>query len=256
MMKILSLILIITLSTCGAGNKESKNAFQAKTFPASDDVDLLYNIFYPDTDDKKLPLFIFLHGAGERGDDNSSQLMHIAPILTNPVNSQRFPAILLFPQCPSNEYWANVDVSQDGQWTPDSSDNPTAPMQRVIELIESMKLNPSVDTDRIYISGLSMGGFGTFDLLARHPDWFAGAVAICGGADLDNVENYKDIPLWIFHGAEDPVVPVELSRTGAKKLRAMEAKVKYPEYPDGGHDVWNEVYENRETLEWLFKFSK
>lgn len=255
-MKILSLVMILSLATCVGNKKQTAPSFQAKTFQANDDVDLLYNIYYPNSDKQKLPLFIFLHGAGERGNDNSAQLMHIAPILTNPVNSQRYPAILVFPQCPEDEYWANVNITDDGAWIPDSASAPTAPMQRVIELIESLMLNPSVDTDRIYISGLSMGGFGTFDLISRHPEWFAAAIAICGGGDLSNAENYKDVPLWVFHGAKDPVVSVELSRTVVAKLKGMKGKVKYKEYPEGGHDVWNDAYENPETLSWLFGFGK
>ena len=258
-MKILTLILMLSLTTCGMEKDKSasspKDSFQAKTFQANDNVDLLYNIYYPEQANEKVPLFIFLHGAGERGNDNSSQLIHIAPILTNEYNKQKYPAILVFPQCPAGEYWANVNT-ESGQWLPESSGDPTPPMQRVIELIESMKMNPSVDTDRIYISGLSMGGFGTFDLLARHPDWFAGAIAICGGADLNSVENYKNTPLWIFHGDSDSVVPVELSRKTAEKLRSMKGKVKYTEVPGGGHNVWNEAYEDKETLQWLFNLSK
>lgn len=249
-------MFILALSTCGTPKKQAPPSFQAKTFQANDDVDLLYNIYYPNTEKQKLPLFVFLHGAGERGSDNSSQLIHIAPIMTNPLNSQRYPAILVFPQCPTDEYWANVNISDDGAWSPDGSKGPTAPMQRVIELIESLMQNPSVDTDRIYIAGLSMGGFGTFDLISRHPDWFAGAVAICGGADLDRVENYKNLPLWVFHGAQDPVVSVELSQSVVKKLMAMKGKVKYTEYPDGGHNIWNDAFENPETLGWLFNFGK
>lgn len=255
-MKILSLILILTLSTCMGSKNQTPPSFQAKTFQANDNVDLLYNIYYPESDKAKLPLFIFLHGAGERGSDNSAQLMHIAPILTNPENSQRYPAILVFPQCPKDEYWANVNIADDGSWSSDSSSNPTEPMQRVIELIESLMQNPSVDTDRIYISGLSMGGFGTFDLISRHPEWFAGAVAICGGGDLATVENYKNLPLWVFHGAQDPVVDVELSRSVVNKLKSVRGKVKYTEYPDGGHDVWNNAYEDRETLQWLFNLKR
>jgi len=203
-MKVAFLLTILSLSMCTSNKNITTNTFQAKTFDASDGQQLLYNIYQPKTDNEKLPLLIFLHGAGERGNDNSAQLVHIAPILTNEVNRKKYPAILLFPQCPENEYWANIDVSQDGGWTPNSTGHPSPPMQRVIELIETFRSNPNVDTDRIYISGLSMGGFGTFDLLARHPDWFAGAIPICGGADLNNVAPYKNTPLWIFHGAKDP----------------------------------------------------
>ena len=255
-MKIFSLILILGLATCGAKKNNSSPSFQAKTFEANDGVDLLYNIYYPKADKQKLPLFIFLHGAGERGNDNSAQLVHIAPTLTNPQNSKKYPAILLFPQCPTDGYWAPVNISEDGAWSPDGSAEATPSMQRVIELIESMMMNPSVDTDRIYISGLSMGGFGTFDLISRHPDWFAGAVAICGGGDPANVDNYKDLPLWIFHGAQDPVVSVDLSRVVANKLKAKKGKYKYTEYEEGGHDIWNTVYDNPEVLSWLFAKKK
>ena len=229
--------------------------FVAKEFKASDGSILKYNIYDPSEGSERLPLLIFLHGAGERGDDNESQLMHIAPILTNPENSKKYPAVLVFPQCPEDEYWANVD-REGGIWTVDSNGDVTDPMKRVIELLRELRRSQSVDRSRVYISGLSMGGFGTLDLISRHPDWIAGAIAICGGGDLNKTNQYEGLPLWIFHGAKDPVVPVDLSRKLVDKINSEYGFVKYTEYPEGGHDVWNQAYEDPKTLEWLFGLRK
>lgn len=257
-MKSFLVIGMLLLGSCNQPNEIVQTdppTFEAKEFKASDSSVLKYNVYDPTVGDEKLPLFIFLHGAGERGDDNEAQLMHIAPILTDSINSKKYPAILVFPQCPEEDYWANVDRTND-IWTVDSDGTVTSPMSRVIELIQELRQDKNVDLNRIYISGLSMGGFGTLDLISRHADWFAGAIAICGGGDLNKTDKYKGLPLWIFHGAQDPVVPVELSRDLVAKIQSEDGFVKYTEYPEGGHDVWNNAYEDPATLEWLFGLRK
>ncbi len=219
---------------------------------------LHYRSFYPSQYHEKgvkIPLVLFLHGAGERGDDNESQLAHIAPILSAAEQQEKHPAILVFPQCPEEGYWAHVNRGE-GQWTVKSSETPTPSMAKVIQLLDRLLEDPKVDRTRVYLSGLSMGGFGTFDLLSRRPELFAAAVPICGGADTMKVSAYSDIPLWNFHGALDPVVPVELSQEFMSSFIEAGGNPRYTEYHDGEHDVWNRAYQEEQLIPWLFKQRK
>ena len=218
---------------------------------------LPYNIYFPKEYDgiKEYPLVFFLHGAGERGIDNKSQLTHIAPILASEENQNKYPSILVFPQCPTNDYWASVDRSNN-QWNYSDDDRPTAAGLKaeklLLEIIESYKVNKK----RVYVSGLSMGGFGTYSIISRMPEKVAAAIAICGGANVKTADQLKNIPLQIFHGVDDDVVPVSLSRNLAKKLDSLSATYEYTEFPKLGHDIWNTVYQDPSTLEWLFSQQK
>jgi len=215
---------------------------------------LPYRSFYPEEygQGEKFPVILFLHGAGERGTDNEKQLVHIAPLLSSEEVQKKNPSILIFPQCPEEDYWASVN-RDNGIWTVQSSENPTPAMAKVINLLEEILQDPHVDRSRIYLSGLSMGGFGTFDLLSRKPDVFAAAVPICGGADTSKVANYTHVPVWNFHGALDPVVPVELSQQFISKFIETGANPRYTEYHDGEHNVWNKAYAEKNLISWIFK---
>lgn len=241
-----SLLMIIT-STLSA----QTHPYQAKTFKASDGVELGYNIYRPLKIAQPLPILLFLHGSGERGDDNQAQLKNVAMKFVDESFQTHYPCIVVVPQCPADDYWATVDRT-DGIWTANASDSPRPAMARVIGLMQELMQDSMVDLSRVYISGLSMGGFGTFDLLSRHPDWFAAAVPICGGADIKLVDQYAHIPMWIFHGAIDPVVPVDLSRSVYKKLLSLEAPVTYTEFGDGDHLVWDRAYDGNTLVKWLF----
>jgi predicted peptidase len=125
-----------------------------------------------------------------------------------------------------------------------------------MELLDKVAKDKHIDASRIYIGGLSMGGFGTFDLLARRPELFAAAVPVCGGADLEKAASYKSVPIWVFHGAKDPVVPADLSRSLIKVIEQAGGSPRYTEYPEGGHDVWNMAIREPELLPWLFNQKK
>lgn len=215
---------------------------------------LNYRILYPQDFDlsKSYPLVLFLHGAGERGDDNQAQLKHIAPLFQEETVRNQYPAIVIFPQCPEDDYWAKVDRT-DGIWTAKSSEEATRAMQLVISLMDKFKSYDFVNKRRMYLAGLSMGGFGTFDYLIREPETFAAAIAICGGADLDKIDLINNMPLRIYHGAQDPVVPVELSRKAyAQLVKGGSTKIEYKEYPAGGHDIWTQAMTELDQFDWLF----
>lgn len=204
---------------------------------------------------KKYPLLVFLHGAGERGNDNEAQLMWGADLFIK-NQSNGHPAIVIFPQCPKNDQWANYKRVMNGDKSEFKLD-PNAPMKKPLELvnslIDSMMASGKVDKKKIYLGGLSMGGFGTFELLSRRPETFAAAIPICGGADNETISNYRpNLPLWIFHGGSDPVVPVEFSRNVYAALKNSHPNVKYTEYPGVGHDSWKNAFAEPELLNWLF----
>ena len=242
---------LLFLSSCASVRPQGLNVRKLKT---SAGWQLPYNIFYPTSYGKvKVPLFIWLHGSGERGDDNVTQLIHIVPYLASDITQSKYPCVVVAPQCPKEEYWA---PDKRSEWVIINGAAVTPPMIGVIQLIDKLLKDPNIDQNRIYIGGLSMGGFGTLDLLSRRPELFAGAVPICGGADLGKAVRYKDVPLWIFHGAKDTTVPPQFSRDLVDLLKKAGGDPKYTEYPEGGHDVWNKAIREPELLKWLFAQKK
>lgn len=201
----------------------------------------------------KYPLVIFLHGAGERGTDNEKQLVHGIPQFASKENRAKYPSFLIAPQCPVSTKWVDVDWSADSHTTPK---NPTEPARLTIALIESLVKTQPIDPKRIYLTGLSMGGYGTWDLLARRPDLFAAAVPICGGADEATAEKIKQIPVWAFHGAKDTVVKPARSRNMIAALEKAGGKPKYTEYPNEAHGSWNPAYKDVAMFAWLFAQKK
>ncbi len=205
----------------------------------------------------KYPVVVFLHGAGERGSDNELQLKWGGDLFLDSVNRVRFPAIVIFPQCPENETWARMTRSNipndslGGFRIPDTI--ATTSMRLMLSFLDTLLHNGTVDKRRVYIGGLSLGGFGTFDALQRRPDLFAAAFPICGGGDPKFVKRYrKKLPIWVFHGAVDKVVPVSNSRIMVDALKKAKANVKYTEYPNVDHDSWIKAFAEPGLLPWLF----
>lgn len=197
------------------------------------------------------PLVVFLHGAGERGDDNQAQLGHFPGRMATPEYREQFPCYLLAVQCPEGGRWAEFDWrSEAGQR---QEPEPTAPMQAVIAAVESLVAERPIDLTRIYLTGLSMGGFGSWDLAARKPDWFAAVAPICGGGDPDIAEVYKGLPIWAWHDEGDPVVPVSLSRKMVKAAEEAGAIVRYDETTGQGHASWVPAYAADKIPAWMFE---
>lgn len=238
-------------------NAQDKSAYDKEVFIENGD-GLNYRILYPKNFDseKKYPLVLFLHGAGERGDDNEKQLVHGSELFLNDENREKYPAIVVFPQCPKDDYWAKADVdrSESGNvFTFHYSDEPNPALKKVISLLDSLKSHKNVNTDKIYLGGLSMGGMGTFELLHRKPETFAAAMAICGAGDPSSVKNYaQKVDLWIFHGAKDNVVLPQYSEDMVEALEKEKANVKFTIYPDANHNSWDPAFAESEFLSWLF----
>ena len=203
--------------------------------------------------EKKLPLIIFFHGAGERGNDNERQtLLGIDKLFADSVTRNNFPCYVIAPQCPRDKKWADMD------WTKiihEQTTKATPPMSLTHKLADSLKKILNIDTTKIYVTGLSMGGFGTWDYCARYPGEVAAAVPVCGGYDVKAVGKMKAIPFWVFHGDADKLVKIENARQMVDALKKLKANVKYSELPGLGHGAWTEAYKDDSILKWMFQFS-
>lgn len=263
MKKLLLLLFLIPLTLWSQSNMKEQ-LYQKRTYHSPLGDSIPYRILFPEnySPSEPYPLVLFLHGAGERGNDNEIQLTHGADLFINPLNRQKYPAIVVFPQCAENKYW--VDISKRGPLHEREKidfkevyDPPAREQALVIELLEQLIQNEHVDQSRLYIMGLSMGSFGTFEILARHPHLFTAAVPICGGGNVDVVDRYAGTTsLWITHGTLDEVVPVKYSRDVFHALQAHNANVKYTEFPNATHNVWDSTFELPDLLEWMFSTSK
>ena len=191
---------------------------------------------------------LFLHGAGERGNDNVSQLLHGARELVRYCEKNNIKAMLLFPQCPAGKMWVDTPWNLPEHKMPPQSET----MTLLKEFLDDMLLDTAVDHDRVYVTGISMGGFGTWDLLSRYPELFAAAMPVCGGADTEQADKLKNIPIRTFHGDSDDVVLTKRSRDIVKAIRdAGGTKISYTEVPNCGHGVWPGVYADEKNFDWL-----
>ncbi|MEW6511099.1 MAG: alpha/beta fold hydrolase [Bacteroidota bacterium] len=194
-------------------------------------VELQYLLYLPEgyaASKHAWPLVLFLHGMGERGKDLNLVKRHGPPALAD--KGTQYPFILLSPQCPDDEFWS---------------------VPALKALLDDVERRHRVDPARVYVTGLSMGGNGTWRLAAAYPDHFAAIVPICGWGDTAAAAAMKDIPAWVFHGQKDPVVPVDRSNAIVRALRAVGADVRLTVYPEAGHDAWSETYRNQELFQWL-----
>lgn len=198
---------------------------------------------------QKYPLVIFLHGAGERGDDNLAQLKHGMADFCQAARREKYRCYVLAPQCPEDQKWVDIDWTTDGVKMPDEA---SPSMKLTLAVVDSMLQDAAIDKNRIYVTGLSMGGYGTWDALARRPNFFAAAIPICGGGDPATAPKIKHIPISCFHGDQDTAVVVEKSRDMIAALKKAGGQPVYTEYPGVGHDSWSKTYANDETYVWLF----
>jgi predicted peptidase len=174
------------------------------------------------------PLVLFLHGSGERGDDPELVKVHGPPKLI--AAGKDFPFIVVSPQCPESQWWEPIEL---------------------MALLDDIGRKYKVDADRVYVTGLSMGGFGTWRLAAYAPQRFAAIAPICGGGEKSWAKPLSRLPIWVFHGAKDEGVPLERSQSMVDALLKEEGNPKLTVYPDAGHDSWTETYDNPEFYVWL-----
>jgi predicted peptidase len=198
----------------------------------------------------RFPVVLFLHGAGERGSDNEAQLKYLPRWLAEPAARDRHPCHLVAPQCRADHRWVDAGWA-DGRSTPQAAE-PTVDMAAAIAALDEVLALESADPERVYLTGLSMGGYGTWDLAARSPERFAAILPICGGGDERTAARLVGLPTWCFHGDADKAVPVERSRGMVAAVRAAGGEPKYTEFPGVGHDSWTPAYRDPAVLDWLF----
>jgi predicted peptidase len=232
------------------------SAYQKKWLVQGGDT-LPYRVLLPENYDasKKYPLIIFLHGAGERGNDNEKQLVHGADLFLKEEVRKNFPAIVIFPQCSRSSYWSNVlrmhdSISRTFNFLKDGE--PTRAMQLAQLLLNYILNNYPVNKKQVYVGGLSMGGMGTFEIVRRNPGIFAAAFAICGGADPATASSLKQTHWWIFHGLKDDIVNPDFSKNITSVLKKAGADVRLTLYPNDNHNSWDDALSEKELLSWLF----
>lgn len=246
------LLLIAIFCTAAVARAQSVpiDKFQTLTHEDNDGAKLLYRLLTPPDSDadanQRHPLLVFLHGAGERGDDNKAQLKWGAKFML--AAAEKHGCYVVVPQCPKNKKWVEVDWSRQTHVMPEE---PSESIRLLMEVIAEMQEKFSIDNDRLYIVGLSMGGYGTWDTIQRYPEMFAAAVPICGGGDEGNADRIKT-PVWAFHGDKDGAVPVDRSRKMVAAIRASGGQPKYTEYPGCGHNAWSPAMADPELAKWLF----
>jgi len=260
-MKYLQLIMLTLLITAAQLRAQDLSKYNKGTFVKGKD-SINYQVLLPENFDEtqQYPLLIFLHGSGERGSDNEKQLTHGGKLFLDSAIRRKFPAIVVFPQCPEDDRWTAAEriPGEKGKnaLVFKKGGKPTATMRALVRMTDDFLNKPFVDRKQVYVGGLSMGAMGTYELLRRKPKIFAAAFAICGGDNLANVKKYKHIPLWIFHGGKDDVVSPELSKEIADHLKVIGKEVKFTLYADDNHNSWDSAFAEPQLLPWLFSHKK
>jgi len=232
--------------------KADKLVYKGDTLP--------YRLLLPENynPNVKYPLILFLHGSGERGNDNALQLTHGAKLFLRESIRTKYPAVVVFPQCAAEESWSNYKWSMvDGESRIEySATVDKIKHQELLKgLVKKLKKDFNLDTNRLYVGGLSMGGMGTFDMIKANPKMFAAAFAICGGANPKIAKRISKPSWWIFHGEVDEVVSVKYSQQIYDALKAEGADVKLTIYPGVNHDSWTNAFAEPDLLKWLFSKS-
>lgn len=249
------MVILSLTKVFGQNTPPELGEFLARTY-THEDTKLNYRILYPNNFDKnkKYPLFLFLHGAGERGDDNKRQLIHGSKLFRDKID--QYPAIVVMPQCPTNDYWANVNREE----TPNVSrfeffnDRPyNTSLKAVVSLIDSLLKENFIDDKRFYVSGLSMGGMGVWELLNRIPDKIAAAAPICGGGSTKAASKMINIPIWALHEIKDSTVPFRHSVEMVRAIQGAGGKAKITLYPDANHNSWDPTFNDPDFLKWFFE---
>ena len=234
MNKTLSFLLSLILAFASAYAKQTEESYE----PTDGSQGYRYLLHLPagakkQNPNKKWPLLVFLHGRGERGDDLNRVKVHGPPKL---AEKRDMDFIVVSPQCPKSDLW----------WKP----------KIVAGLIDEVTSKHDVDKDRIYLTGLSQGGFGTWATAAAYPRKFAAVAPICGGGKAENAKKYGKLPIWNFHGDVDRAVPVKLSRNLVAAIKKAGGNVKYTEYAGVGHNSWTATYENPKLYEWFLSHKR
>jgi len=248
---LLSVVSLLAVTSCASMKSKPKTVAGALSsgtlkWRVSKTIEMSYLCYLPTNynpkNGQRWPLMLFLHGSGERGTNVQNVAIHGPLSLVK--QGREFPFIIVAPQCPDGQDWAN---------------------EPLLKLLDHVTKKFAVDTNRVYLTGLSMGGYGTWRLGLAQPEKFAAIVPICGGGTLIDViladdtksRSLKNLPIWAFHGAKDSVVPPDESERMIKLLKKLGAKeVKLTVYPEANHNSWTETYNNPEVYEWLLAHAR
>lgn len=199
---------------------------------------------------KTYPLVLFLHGAGERGEDNTAQLKHGVKAILDGAAKLGQPVFLIAPQCPLERWWSPINHES---MRLEAADGPNPLLEALLSLVEQTKLTQPVDPKRFYVTGISMGGFATWDLLGRVPGQIAAAIPICGGGDPTLAGRFKSVPIWAFHGDADATVPVRTTHEMIAALEGADGNPKSTFYPGVNHDSWTQTYNDPAVIRWMLE---
>ena len=218
------------------------------------DFDVRYLLLPPTTIEagRRYPLVLFLHGAGERGVDLSKVLIHLPRQMIEPEYRDRFPCFFVVPQCPEGAQW--VDADWGDLVSRPMAKQPTPALRMAMAVLDHTVESEPIDRRRIYLTGMSMGGYGAWEMAIRRPERFAAMVAVCGGGDETRAGALEGLPIWATHGVEDNVVPVERTRRMVQAVRQAGGDPRLSEFPGVGHDSWSPTYAlSSGILDWLFR---
>ena len=249
---ILLILSVCSYTTFGQNNPKfeaEKHVFKQK------DGSLPYRLVHPEKENgsQKYPLLVYLHGMGTRGNDNEEPLQKFSAFFADATTVNKFPCYILIPQCPENDVWVSFPGFPNSLAT---TKDPTTAAANVLALIHQLADTRNIDASRIYLTGFSMGGEGTFDLLTREPALFACGVPLASVADTSKAGIIKDIPIWAFHGSDDKINEVQYTRMMIEAIRRRGGHPKYSEIKGVAHDCRNDAYLNNELWEWMFQQEK
>jgi predicted peptidase len=255
-MKKLLIVFIVLLTTANTYSQDFSK-FEKHLYVDGNDT-LPYRLLLPENFNPKTkyPFVLFLHGSGEKGNDNELQLVHGAALFLDSLNRINYPAIVVFPQCPKTSSWAQLTVYYDSMAKkrmfnfPETSE-PTIAMAMLMKLTRKLIKEYKVDKKKIVVGGLSMGGMGTFEIVSRSPGLFAAAFPICGGGNPGWAPRMKSTAWWIFHGAKDDQVPADNSQRMVNALEAAQAQVSFTFYPNANHNSWDAAFAEKELMKWM-----
>jgi predicted peptidase len=251
------ILAIMFLSLCTSA--QDLSAYRKMIFTV-DGVELPYRFLSPAGDtNKKYPLIIFLHGAFEKGNDNEAQLSIGGRFFMRDSIRGNYPAYIIFPQCPMDDSWAYFENQIDfatgyaKDWNFPFRKEPTHTGAVLKKLLDKLLASGKIDSKCIYIAGVSQGGMGALDMIARNPDVFAAAISICGAGEPNTSKLFSGkVSLWLFHGDKDKVVPPDFSQQYYRRLKKAGSTVRYSEYAGVEHNSWVKAFEEPELMSWLF----
>lgn len=227
--------------------------FSKELYVSEDGYTLPYRLYIPKNYDCGVlyPVMIFMHGAGERGSDNEEQIKVALPHVFDDPTSPAYNSIIIAPQCPEDKQWVYTPFAKGSYSTSDVTESKEC--QTVIDILRYIISEYNVDKSRIYVTGISMGGYASWDLMTRHPSIFAAGMPICGGGDPSAAKILAEIPIRVFHGLLDTAVPTECSREMYYAIKAVgKGRIQYTEFENGYHDIWDKVYSDMNNIRWLF----